>query len=72
MYGSLNDFLPPHRRQATWSYVVAGHPTVQDLIEGFGVPHPEMDLILDWKGSHWKRLRRAIDVALEEAEGRAV
>jgi hypothetical protein len=46
VYGSLNDFLPAHRRQSSWSHVVEGHPTVKDLIEGLGVPHPEIDLIL--------------------------
>ena len=46
VYGSLNDFLPSHRRQATWSQVIEGRPTVKDLIEGAGVPHPEIDLIL--------------------------
>ena len=46
VYGPLNDFLPPHLRHATWRHVVKGRPTVKDLIEGVGVPHPEIDLIL--------------------------
>ena len=46
VYGSLNDFLPAHRRQVTWPQAVDGHPTVKDLIESLGVPHPEIDLIL--------------------------
>ena len=46
VYGSLNDFLPPHRRQAASPHVVDGHPSVKDLLEGVGVPHPEVDLIL--------------------------
>lgn len=45
-YGPLNDFLPPHRRQVTSFRMVAGHPTVKDLVESLGVPHPEVDLIL--------------------------
>ncbi len=46
VYGPLNDFLPAHRRQVTWTRVVDGHPSVKDLIESLGVPHPEIDLIL--------------------------
>lgn len=46
LYGPLNDFLPAHRRQVTWTHVVDGHPSVKDLIESLGVPHPEIDLIL--------------------------
>jgi uncharacterized protein with PIN domain/sulfur carrier protein ThiS len=45
-YGALNDFLPPQRRQVTSLREVAGHPTVKDVIESLGVPHPEVDLIL--------------------------
>ena len=45
-YGSLNDFLPPQRRQIACPHVVTGHPSVKDLIESLGVPHPEIDLIL--------------------------
>ena len=46
VYGSLNDFLPPRRRQITWAHVLAGRQSVKDLIESLGVPHPEIDLIL--------------------------
>jgi uncharacterized protein with PIN domain/sulfur carrier protein ThiS len=46
MYGPLNDLVPPHRRQVTWSHLIAGDPTVKDLVESLGVPHPEVDLIL--------------------------
>jgi uncharacterized protein with PIN domain len=46
VYGPLNDFLPAHRRQVPWLRVVDGHPSVKDLIESSGVPHPEIDLIL--------------------------
>lgn len=46
VYGSLNDFLPPQRRQITWPHVVGRRQSVKDLIESLGVPHPEIDLIL--------------------------
>lgn len=46
VYGSLNDFLPPRRRQVAWSQVVGRHQSVKDLIESLGMPHPEIDLIL--------------------------
>ena len=45
-YGPLNDFLPRYRRHVSWSCLVDGHPSVKDLIERFGIPHPEIDLIL--------------------------
>jgi sulfur carrier protein ThiS len=45
-YGPLNGFLSPHMRQVTFFRLVAGHPTVKDLVESLGVPHPEVDLIL--------------------------
>jgi len=45
-YGPLNDFLPPERRQVPWPHGVVGHPSVKDLIESLGIPHPEIDLIL--------------------------
>jgi len=46
VYGPLNDFLPAYRRQVPWRSVVDGHPSVKDLIERLGVPHPEIDLIV--------------------------
>jgi uncharacterized protein with PIN domain len=46
VYGPLNDFLPAHRRQAAWRHIVDGHPSVKDVIERAGIPHPEIDLIL--------------------------
>lgn len=45
-YGALNDFLPPAQRQRTLSYRFKGHPGIKDPIEAFGVPHPEVDLII--------------------------
>ena len=46
VYGPLYDFLPGHHRQAPWRHVVDRHPSVKDVIERVGVPHPEIDLIL--------------------------
>lgn len=46
MYGPLNDFLSADRRQLTWPFAFEGRTSVKDLIERFGVPHPEIDLIL--------------------------
>jgi uncharacterized protein with PIN domain len=45
-YGPLNDFLPAHRRHVSWQHVLDGHPSVKDVIERAGIPHPEIDLIL--------------------------
>ena len=44
-YGELNDFLPAARRQTTLACVLNSHPSVKDLVEALGVPHPEIDLI---------------------------
>lgn len=45
-YGSLNDFLPRDRRQGPFSHTFNDHQTVKHLLESFGVPHTEVDLIL--------------------------
>jgi uncharacterized protein len=45
-YGSLNDFLPPARRQSTLVCVFHESPSVKDLVEALGVPHPEIDLLI--------------------------
>jgi uncharacterized protein len=45
-YGSLNDFLPAPRRQATLVCEFDGSPSVKDFIEALGVPHPEIDLLV--------------------------
>lgn len=45
-YGPLNDFLPAHRRQVARVCASDERDTVKDLLEGLGVPHPEIDLIL--------------------------
>ena len=45
-YAELNDFLPPERRGATFEHVWTDQAAVKDMIESFGVPHTEVDLIL--------------------------
>lgn len=45
-YAELNDFLPSARRMVAFTHCFEGSPSVKDLIEALGVPHPEVDLIL--------------------------
>ena len=45
-YGPLNDLLPPLRQQTAFGHAFEGRESVKDLIEGLGIPHPEIDLIL--------------------------
>jgi hypothetical protein len=45
-YGSLNDFLPSGRRQSTLVCAFDSRPSVKDLVETLGVPHPEIDLLI--------------------------
>lgn len=45
-YGELNDFLPLARRQKTFPHSFELSAPVKDMIEGMGVPHPEVELIL--------------------------
>lgn len=45
-YGRLNDFLPIQRRQRLFLQEFRGHPSIKDLIEATGIPHPEIELIL--------------------------
>lgn len=42
-YGTLNDFLPAARRQATLVCEIASGASVKDLVEALGVPHTEID-----------------------------
>ena len=44
-YAELNDFLPPERRARDLACAV-NRASVKDLIERFGVPHTEVDLVL--------------------------
>jgi uncharacterized protein len=46
LYAELNDFLPPARRNITFTHEFHGGPSVKDAIEALGVPHTEIDLIL--------------------------
>lgn len=45
-YAELNDFLPADRRHTPLSREFGPGTTVKDLLEGAGVPHTEVDLIL--------------------------
>lgn len=45
-YGELNDFLAPECRQVAIRHRFELPAPVKDMIEGLGVPHPEVDLVL--------------------------
>ncbi|MBU1190267.1 MAG: Mut7-C ubiquitin/RNAse domain-containing protein [Gammaproteobacteria bacterium] len=45
-YEELNDFLPPALRKTTITHELTRRTSVKDLIESFGVPHTEIELIL--------------------------
>jgi len=45
-YAELNDFLPRNQRQKTFPYPFTGKPSIKDAIEGIGIPHPEVDLVV--------------------------
>lgn len=45
-YAELNDHLPPHERHRSIDKVLFTSTSVKDVIEGAGVPHAEVDLIL--------------------------
>ncbi len=45
-YAELNDFLPGDQRRKTIPYIFVVSPSVKDAMEGMGVPHPEVDLIV--------------------------
>jgi uncharacterized protein with PIN domain len=45
-YAELNDFLPPDKKQRTFSHSFELNASVKDMIEALGVPHTEVDLIL--------------------------
>jgi uncharacterized protein len=46
LYAELNDFLPAAWRQRPILRQWDVRPSVKDLVEGLGVPHPEVDLLL--------------------------
>lgn len=45
-YEELNDFLPPQRRKVSFDHELTRRTSVKDLIESFGVPHTEVEVIL--------------------------
>ncbi|WP_375755173.1 Mut7-C RNAse domain-containing protein [Corallococcus exercitus] len=45
-HGALNDFVTPERRGRVFTHVLQGSPSVKDLIESLGPPHPEVDVVL--------------------------
>lgn len=45
-YAELNDFLARERRQVAFDHAWDGRASVKDLLEGLGVPHGEVDLLL--------------------------
>ena len=46
VYAELNDFLPRAHRQRPMRRSFSPRTSVKDLIEGAGVPHTEVDLVL--------------------------
>lgn len=45
-YEELNDFLPKEKQKAKFSHAFIDRNSVKDVIESFGIPHTEVDLIL--------------------------
>jgi uncharacterized protein with PIN domain len=45
-YEELNDFLSPALRKVTFSHEFTRRASVKDMIESFGVPHTEVEIIL--------------------------
>jgi hypothetical protein len=45
-YEELNDFLPTKKRKIKFGHTFIYRTSVKDMIESFGVPHNEIDLIL--------------------------
>ena len=45
-YEELNDFLVPERYKRTFAHIFHRRASVKDMIESFGVPHTEVELIL--------------------------
>jgi uncharacterized protein with PIN domain len=45
-YEELNDFLSPALRKVAFSHTFDRRASVKDMIESFGVPHTEVDIIL--------------------------
>lgn len=45
-YAELNDFLPLALRKTCFTYSIGPNQNIKHLIEGFGVPHTEVEVIL--------------------------
>ena len=45
-YEELNDFLPEEKRKTRFTHNYVDRASVKDIIESFGIPHTEVDLIL--------------------------
>jgi uncharacterized protein with PIN domain len=45
-YGELNDFVRPGRRARRFTHCLHGPASIKDTIEGLGVPHPEVDVVV--------------------------
>ncbi|MCG6870381.1 MAG: Mut7-C ubiquitin/RNAse domain-containing protein [Gammaproteobacteria bacterium] len=45
-YEELNAFIAPARRKTTFSHTFHRKASIKDMIESFGVPHTEVELIL--------------------------
>jgi uncharacterized protein with PIN domain len=45
-YEELNDFLPEEKHKVRFTHNYIDHTSVKDIIESFGVPHTEVDMIL--------------------------
>jgi hypothetical protein len=45
-YEELNDFLPEEKRKTQFNHNYIDRGSVKDVIESFGIPHTEVDLIL--------------------------
>lgn len=45
-YEELNDFLPITKRKQNIHFYFSLNPTIKDIIESFGIPHAEVDLII--------------------------
>jgi uncharacterized protein with PIN domain len=45
-YEELNDFLPAERRKTLLTHTFTRRASVKDMIESFGIPHTEVELII--------------------------
>jgi uncharacterized protein with PIN domain len=58
-YAELNDHLPPNRQYRLLEREFYAPSSVKDMIEGFGVPHTEVELVLvNGESSNFSRLVR--------------